>query len=749
MNNTSPCLKLNTILLIRLLIFITSAFLLSFATKNVIYAGCAANECDGPGEYECENGTMCCTGGGCPSNRCPANCTARIYSGYWTCNCTLSREVCSIPTPYDCEPCITERVCGPETTCGYVSSSTCAQWATRSYPCRQKTCWYNYCWYTWGTCKSTYCARYYQVWRCSTTDVCKNVKNCSTCYKKNCFIEYYEDQTTYTARGTCKYCTQGGGGGGGSCTTNPTAPTLNTPFEGSSMQGSLAIDFSWNAPTSWGANCTPASYFLMVDDESSFTDPRVHSVSYPTSTTSQTVTMPGEDTYFWRVQACNQRGCTSSVTRSFNFSCGIAPGRATNPSPSDGATDVTIAPTLSWDGPSDWGSACGMNNNNRFTVYGQVKNGVCEGPGSGYSAIPSCTNLPEGTTSCIDPFFNTSSTPYCWYVSTNNGTETTLSASTADEVWEFRTEEPITYTNWVTALFGDFYAGGLTEQYPSTTRYVTPWNPPYAAYEKEPTSSDEPNVALITSNDTDITNDNGANEYNPGSQSNLSVEFANFEETWPASYRGTPPASAINLPLNGGSCSDIFTGSTKLDPYEVYEADASCMSEAINAVDGNPNGYSLASDGYTVIFVTGSTNLEIDSPFTTSNDDYRVVFVTGPNVSVQIDRNLKLATDPDFNSEPLIEAAFIVTKDLTIEGAANDSSIDLTTDPDGSIMVEGPLIARTVNFNRNRGLTNQYPSEIVKYNPNYIYNLTEQERTSLKNNGSGLFVIDITWMNVD
>ncbi len=531
------------------------------------------------------------------------------------------------------------------------------------------------------------------------------------------------------------------------CSGLPTAPPLVSPLNGATIFENKTISFQWGAPTGWGTNCPTHVYRLQVDDENTFSEPSALDSGFDGSTTSTTADFTLNKEYFWKVQACNAKGCTPSVTRSFILGCGIAPGVASNPTPSDGAIDVVIAPTLSWDGPSDWGSACGMDNNNTFTVYGQVKNGLCETPGPGYSAIPTCTNLSEASTSCVDPFFNTRSTPYCWYVGTNNGTESNTSAATADQVWEFRTEDPLLFENWVTTLFGDFYADTLAEQYPKSANYASPWNPPYAAYEKEPTSSDEPNVALITSNDTDITNDNGANEYNPGSQSNLSVEFANFEETWPASYRGTPPASAINLPLNGGSCSDIFTGSTKLDPYEVYEADASCMSEAINAVDGNPNGYSLASDGYTVIFVTGSTNLEIDSPFTTSNDDYRVVFVTGPNVSVQIDRNLKLATDPDFNSEPLIEAAFIVTKDLTIEGAANDSSIDLTTDPDGSIMVEGPLIARTVNFNRNRGLTNQYPSEIVKYNPNYIYNLTEQERTSLKNNDSGLFVVDVTWIS--
>lgn len=717
----------------------------SFSQKT--YAqGCTNADC--PGGRACQGGTMCCTGGGCPSYSCDTDadktCSASGTSNGWICTCT-------------------EKVCVPV-------SYTVTKTKTETYRCDWR------CTYTWHTyqCGKTFCKRVCQWFGCYNEckyipKTCKyKVGDCG--YKRECrrtvtYTEkvteacgsqkYVETKKEYTARGTCRGCSAGGnddsGGGGGTtppptpttCSTNPAAVSLVSPSNGSTINDTKDVTFDWDPTSNWGADCsTSRSYTLQVDDEDSFADPKIHNTAYNSSTTSADVTFTSLGTHYWRVRACNAHGCSNSATWNFDLQCGVAPGAASNPTPADGANDVNIPVTTEWDAPADWGTACGQANNNTYTVFAKVKTGAtCDDPGATYSAVPTCTGLASSRTDCADPFFNVRNTDFCWYVETSNGTETTLSATSGSEVWDFRTADPALYQNWVTTLFGDFYAGGLSVQYPSPSQYVAPWDPPHAAYDDD---GAYPEVSLLSSNNVDITTSDTSNDYSPESESGLWVEYADFKQTWPSNYRGTPPASATSLPLSG-SCDEIFTGSNKLDPFEVYEGDASCISDAINAVDGSPNGYELDDDGYAVVFVTGSSDLQIDNAFTTDNDDYRVVFVTGPDVSVVVNKDLELAANPDFDSEPLIEAAFIVTKDIEFEGVASDPLGDPAVDPDGSIMVEGPIIARTINFNRNRGTDNQYPSEIVKYNPNYIYNLTEQERNSLKSNGSGLFVIDVEW----
>jgi len=53
---------------------------------------------------------------------------------------------------------------------------------------------------------------------------------------------------------------------------------------------------------------------------------------------------------------------------------------------------------------------------------------------------------------------------------------------------------------------------------------------------------------------------------------------------------------------------------------------------------------------------------------------------------------------------------------------------------------------QAIEFNRNRGSTNEYPSEIVRYTAKYLYDLTNQERTADDYNKSGLFITDIVYL---
>jgi len=88
-----------------------------------------------------------------------------------------------------------------------------------------------------------------------------------------------------------------------------------------------------------------------------------------------------------------------------------------------------------------------------------------------------------------------------------------------------------------------------------------------------------------------------------------------------------------------------------------------------------------------------------------------------------------------------VEAAILTDEVITFE------SDGLSTD--STIIVEGPLVvggpgAGTVNFNRDRGFSNEYPGTHVKYNLDYLVKLTQQERQfSPPINYTGLSIIDV------
>ena len=184
----------------------------------------------------------------------------------------------------------------------------------------------------------------------------------------------------------------------------------------------------------------------------------------------------------------------------------------------------------------------------------------------------------------------------------------------------------------------------------------------------------------------------------------------------------------------------MFNGA--LHPDNTYKADVACVNSGIADVAGG--NYSLAQDGAITLYVTGSGDLRFDNRFISIDGDNRVLFVTGTGVNVKIAGSLD-SGNPTFVSPTLIEAAFVINGNIEFERKAGDPDPEIN--PDISIVVEGPIITRSVSFNRNRGSTNYYPSEVIKYNPYYLYKLTSQERKSMNGNYSGLFVVDVDWIS--
>jgi len=465
--------------------------------------------------------------------------------------------------------------------------------------------------------------------------------------------------------------------------------------------------------------------------------------------------------------AKDSSGVTTSANKTINV-CGAPPsGGLNNPSPAVDAQDVPRPVTLEWDGPADWGNTCASGSND-YTVYYRTKiNPSCVAPNpngvggyTNYSPVANCTDIADtgGRQSCLDTTnaFDRN-TDYCWFVEANNGELTNSSFQTTGIVWNFETEDPLDDKDWFTTIGGDLYAGGIAGgagnplELPNVADYHVTWTPPYLASED---GSGLP-VSSLSSLDMDISSDNPnqGTTYFPESQSGLYAENASLTSTWPDNFTGNPPSDAISLPRSGESCDDIFIhaasrSSPALRPTESYKADVSCVQDGIDNYGGD---YRNQNPGVATIYVTGTGELRFTGDFVTNNDNYRVVFVTGPNVDVKIDRTLTDPVNPDpinkANLTPLIEAAFVVTGTFEFEGTPNDP----LDDPDTSVVVEGPIIGKVISLNRDRGLTNYFPSEIIKYNNDYLYNLTQAERAlgNAMNNFTGLFVVDVDWISED
>jgi hypothetical protein len=185
-----------------------------------------------------------------------------------------------------------------------------------------------------------------------------------------------------------------------------------------------------------------------------------------------------------------------------------------------------------------------------------------------------------------------------------------------------------------------------------------------------------------------------------------------------------------------------------LQPGEAYAADVSCVQAGLDAL---LVPYRVQNPGVVALYVTQDGNdLRFDKELYAENAQRRIVFITGQNVNVKIDRNLSGNFAPDVNPvnkanlTPVIEAAFVVTGTLEFEGTS-----DPDTDPDISVVVEGPILGKAIMLNRDRGLTNYFPSEIIMYNNYYLYSLTNAERTEATgiNNFTGLFVVDVDWIS--
>jgi phosphodiesterase/alkaline phosphatase D-like protein len=119
----------------------------------------------------------------------------------------------------------------------------------------------------------------------------------------------------------------------------PSAPTLASPADG-------ATGVSVTPTLSWNASSGATSYTVQVSTVADFSSLTLDSTL--TTTSVNLIGLSNNTQYYWRVSATNSGG-TSAFSTSRSFTTVVsAPPAPTLASPADGATGVSVTPTLSW-----------------------------------------------------------------------------------------------------------------------------------------------------------------------------------------------------------------------------------------------------------------------------------------------------------------------------------------------------------------------------------------------------------------
>jgi hypothetical protein len=98
----------------------------------------------------------------------------------------------------------------------------------------------------------------------------------------------------------------------------------------------------------WGTVAGAATYRIQIAAVSDFSTVTIDDSTLTAGTKTLTTTLSGSATYYWRVNAKNAGG-TSAYSGVFSFSTvPAAPGAPTLLTPTNAATNVVLAPTLTW-----------------------------------------------------------------------------------------------------------------------------------------------------------------------------------------------------------------------------------------------------------------------------------------------------------------------------------------------------------------------------------------------------------------
>ncbi len=220
-----------------------------------------------------------------------------------------------------------------------------------------------------------------------------------------------------------------------------------------------------------------------------------------------------------------------------------------------------------------------------------------------------------------------------------------------------------------------------------------------------------------------IKNSSGNNAFTSEGNDYFASNVDGGNTYWPKSFDFNAPADATSI----SSCGNMFSGN--LDAGKVYKASRACVQSGIDGLSGD---YRINGNGVAVIYVeSDGTSLVFDSNFRSNNQNQRrLMFVSEAPVEFTSD----IGEDaPTANTRAHVEASIISKDDTTFLAKA-------TSGTDTTVIVEGPLATKegAIVFNRDRGTSNTYPAEIIKYNPLYLTAFKNASHTAVQ-------VFDISW----
>jgi YVTN family beta-propeller protein len=192
-----------------------------------------------------------------------------------------------------------------------------------------------------------------------------------------------------------------GSGGAASAYSNCFDFSVDPPAPTGLMPANGATEVSLTPTLSWSASSGATAYDVYLGT----TNTPSLAISNITATSYAPFTLSASTTYYWYVVAKNTQGSTNSAT--FSFTTGAAPAAPTGLVPTNGATGVSLTPTLSWSAASG------------ATAYG-VYLGTTNSPALAISNITATSYAPPALSA---------GTTYYWYVVATNSYGSTSSGT--------------------------------------------------------------------------------------------------------------------------------------------------------------------------------------------------------------------------------------------------------------------------------------------------------------------------------
>ncbi|MHC4739603.1 MAG: PA14 domain-containing protein, partial [Planctomycetota bacterium] len=198
----------------------------------------------------------------------------------------------------------------------------------------------------------------------------------------------------------------------------PPGQASNPSPANSSTDVSVDADLSWNS----GSGATSHDVYFGTDS----TPDSGELQGNQTATTFDPGTMANSTTYYWRIDEVNAEGTTTGTVWSFTTEAAPQPpGQASNPSPANSSTDVSIDADLSW--------TAGSGATSRDVYFGTSSPGTFQG---------------NQTATTFEPGTMANDTTYYWRID-----EINAQGTTAGNVWSFTTVA----AGAGTGLTGDYY----------------------------------------------------------------------------------------------------------------------------------------------------------------------------------------------------------------------------------------------------------------------------------------------------